>query len=191
MKSKKIVSALLLAGLTGLAATAQAQTFIGGSLGRSEVKEDCGGVACDKTDTGFKIFGGHMYTPNFGVELGWVDLGKATLSAAVPPFGTARAEIESSGVGLWAVGALPLDKSFSLFAKAGVASLKTEITASITGLGSASDDDTSTTFAWGIGAGWNFDRNLGVRVEYERFKPEYENEKYKVDLFSVGLVYRF
>lgn len=59
------------------------------------------------------------------------------------------------------------------------------------GLGSASDSGTNTNVAWGLGGGYNFTKNLGVRLEWERFRAEFQGEKEDVDLLSVGLNYRF
>lgn len=182
---RTLIAIAMLAASVGFSA-AQAQGYVGASVGQSELKEDCtGGVTCDYKDTGFKVFGGYMLMPNFGIEAAYVDLGKATETAP-----GISAQIESSGFGLWAKGVLPID-SFALFAKAGFAYLDTEVSGSISGLGSASVSESNTNFAWGVGGAYHFTKNLGLRVEYERFRVEFRGEKSDVDLLSAGIVYRF
>src|SRR6266480_2733739 len=64
--------------------------YIGGSIGRSQVKIDTGafadettaaglgntGYGANNSDTGWKLFAGYKFHPNFAVEGGYVDLGK-------------------------------------------------------------------------------------------------------------------
>jgi OOP family OmpA-OmpF porin len=165
--------------------TAMAQGYVGASIGQSELKEDCiPGFACDFKDTGFKLYGGYMFTPNLGVEGAYVDLGKARLSV-----GSASGDLEATGFALLGKAVLPIDQ-FSLFAKLGFAYLDTEFSATGPG-GSASISESNTDVVWGVGAGYSFTRNLGVRVEYERFRAELPGVKSDVDLLSVGVTYRF
>ncbi len=179
-------SLLLAALLASSVSVAQAQGYVGASAGQTELKEDCtGGVICDYKDTGFKVFGGWMFMPYFGVEAAYVDLGKATES--VPGI---SAQIESSGFGLWAKAALPIE-NFALFAKAGFAYLDTKVSGSVSGIGSASVSESNGNPAWGVGAAFNFTKNFGVLVEYERFRVEFQGDKSDVDMMSAGLVYRF
>jgi OOP family OmpA-OmpF porin len=170
---------------------AMAQGYIGASIGQSDLNVDCAGtITCDTKDTGFKIFGGYMFTPNLGIEGAYFDLGKSTQSGVVPPFGTVTAEFKASGFAVYGVALAPIDQ-FSVFAKLGIASTKVKLSGTVSGLGSASDSETNTNVAWGLGAGYNFTKNLGVRLEWERFRAEFQGEKEDVDLLSVGLNYRF
>lgn len=182
---RTLIGLALLAACAGFS-VAQAQGYVGASIGQSELKESCdAGVTCDFKDTGYKLFGGYMFSPNFGVEAAWVDLGKATLS--VPGL---SAELKSSGFGLWGTAVLPID-SFSLFAKAGFAYLDTKLTGTVTGLGSGSESESNANFAFGVGAAYDITKNLAVRVEYERFRIEFQSEKSDVDLLSAGVLFRF
>ena len=56
--------------------------YIGGSLGRSEMKDACEGVAisCDKTDKAWKIFGGYQFNRNLAAGLAYTDLGETKAS---------------------------------------------------------------------------------------------------------------
>ena len=69
---KKILSAVALAAACG---AASAQGYAGALIGMTKFTDDCP-VACDKSDTGFKIYGGYEVMPNLSVEAAYTDFGK-------------------------------------------------------------------------------------------------------------------
>lgn len=164
--------------------------YIGASLGQSKINDVCDGIVgtCDDKDTGWKIFGGYQFNRYFAVEGGYVDFGKATatdVSLGTPISGDAE------GWGLFATGlaTLPINEQFGVFAKAGLAYTKADVTAVVGGV-SVSDDDSGTDLVYGVGAKFDFTKNFGMRVEFERFK-DVGNFDSDVDLLSAGLVYKF
>ncbi|TXF13029.1 outer membrane beta-barrel protein [Pelomicrobium methylotrophicum] len=164
--------------------------YIGASLGQSKINDVCDGIVgtCDDKDTGWKIFGGYQFNRYFAVEGGYVDFGKATatdVSLGTPISGDAE------GWGLFATGlaALPINEQFGVFAKAGLAYTKADVTVVVGGV-SVSDDDSGTDLVYGVGAKFDFTKNFGMRVEFERFK-DVGNSDSDVDLLSAGLVYKF
>ena len=191
---KQLVKPVFLATTLLIASTAMAADTgwnIGASVGGSRLNisnSDCAGITCDKNDTGFKLYGGYAFAPNVGIEVAYVDLGEATFSD-----GTLDGSMSDSGVAAYGIGTYPIN-DFSLFAKAGVTSLKTTIKGSIPGL-TASDSSTNTNFAWGIGAGYNFNENVTAILEWERYKGEFSDlgfhESEDVDLFSIEARYNF
>ena len=188
---KRLIGNLIVLSVSAFASVCLAQGYIGGSVGLTDADADCTGTtSCDNKDTGFKFFGGYMFTPNFGVEGAYFDLGKAKQSGVVPPFGNVSAEFKASGFGIYAIGVAPIDQ-FSVFGKVGFASTKVKLSGTVAGLGSASESETNTNVAWGLGAGYNFNKNLGIRAEWERFRGEFQSEKVDVDLLSIGVKYTF
>lgn len=201
-KTSLLVTGLALA--TGLlaphAALAQDKGFyIGLGAGQSDAKDACselGGVgfsgSCDDTSTGKKIFLGYQFTQNFAVEGGYVDLGKFKASGTVlgvPVSAYAKAKTWQ----LVAVGTLPLANNFSLFGKAGLHNWDAD--AGVTALGlTSTTSDKGIDLTFGVGAGYEITKNLGLRLEWERFRHVGEDDttgKSDVDLLSVGLRYRF
>src|SRR2546423_13384566 len=70
--------------------------YIGGSIGQSKFKVDCGG--CDTKDTAFRLFGGYQINRNIAGEPGYTQLSKLG--------GTGRGESHTPGtswVFSWAV----------------------------------------------------------------------------------------
>jgi OOP family OmpA-OmpF porin len=189
-------ASIIAASLASGAAFAQVGPYVGASIGMSNYStEECFGD-CDKTDIGGKIFGGYMFTPYIGGEVMYGSFGKAKVGFTdivngVPV--TANGEFKSSGWAAFLVGQYPID-NFRLFGKLGFARLDNElsITATSGPFGAAADDsDSSTEFAWGLGATYMFNKNLGVRAEYENFKWSWEDSSDNISFWSIGIQYSF
>ena len=180
-RSYKIAVAALLAA--GTFAAQAADFFAGASLGLSRYKtEDYPGVSVDRSDTGYKVFGGATFTPNFSLEAGYVNLGKLTATD-----GVTSGSIRGTGFYVDAVGEFPVANQFSLFGKVGA--FRGEAKASVPGIGSAKDTGTDVKF--GIGGAYAFNKNLSLRAEVERYRFNVFDDKGDTDLYSVGLSYRF
>lgn len=72
-----------------------------------------------------------------------------------------------------AVGTLPLPYNFSLFARAGMVRSETEV--SVIGTGAAvvprsNCKDKGWGYHAGVGAAFDFHKNVGVRIEWERYR---------------------
>ena len=188
--------------------------YIGGSIGNSQVDIDSAGFSTflaseglgntisgsDDKDSGFKLFAGYRFNRHLALEGGYVDLGSFSVSARVASLDgvaivpqTVTGTVETKdGLNLAAVGILPLGGGgFSLFGKAGLYSIKS--TTRIAGPGGAiSESDRKEDLLVGLGASYDFARNFGVRVEWERFMDVgTESNEGDIDLISIGLVYRF
>jgi len=189
--------------------------YIGGSIGQSRVKLDTGGLSRDlaaagmanngfsanETDTGFKLFGGYRFHPNFAVEGGYAELGKFSASGTVTTFNfvpivplPTKVTIEvGQGLHLAVVGNVPLANQFSVFGRLGAYDMRTEMKVTVSGI-SSSESARNTGFLLGAGVGYDFTRNVGMRVEWEQFNKVGDKDKTgqgDVGLLSVGLVYRF
>ena len=175
---KALLAVVLPAAFLAISAPAVAQQsdagwYVGGSYGMTtfDVSGVPAGVSVDDSDSGFKIFGGFQFTKNWGAEVGYVDFGKAGIGG----FG----DIGVTALTLAGTGTLPLNESFSLLGKVGMANWDAS--------GSASSGDSGTDLFYGIGARYNFNKNLSVQVEFETFSAEDDS----VNMTSVGLRYKF
>jgi len=149
----------------------------------------------DDTDTGYKVQLGYRINQNFAVEGGYLDLGKMKYTAAFTG-GAASAEAKADGWNIALVGSVPVGQNLSLFAKLGMIDAKVKVNVSATGPGGAaagSADDTSWKGNYGIGASYALSDKWAVRAEYERFNDlgDSNTGKGDVDLFSVGVVFKF
>jgi OOP family OmpA-OmpF porin len=191
--NKKALVAVLGVTAAAFAFPAAAQNlsavYIGGGVGQSKYKIDCGGgLSCDDKDTSFRLFGGYQFTPNISAELGYADHGKAKLSG---PGGTdelAATAWDLSGIFQWPFS----NTGVSVFGRLGLYVGKVELS------GPDHGDKTSSNVTFGLGAGYDFNRNIGVRAEWQRYsKMKARNDatgvedEGDVDALTIGVLYRF
>ena len=162
-------------------AQAQSPWYVGGSVGQMEAKGSCpAGLTCDFKDNSWKVFGGYQLNRNFAIEGTYLDGGKISVSS-----GGVTAKGEISSWGLAALGILPLGgDQFSLFGKVGLMDTKQKFSASGPGI-TSTGVDTGSEVNWGVGGTFNFNRNLGLRAEWERL------DKSEVDIVTIGIQYKF
>jgi OmpA-OmpF porin, OOP family len=179
----------LLAGTIAVfaASTAVAQggaVYVGGSLGQATFREFCVDaptvLACDDKGMAWKLFGGYRFNPFFAVEASYVDFGEieGTLSTGS---GRRVIPLSQSGLGLAVVGSYGFTPRFSVFGKAGFLMTEQETPASASG----NTQREETELHYGIGARFAFAPAWSARAEWER------TEKTKVDLWSIGVEFRF
>lgn len=113
-------------------------------------------------DTAIKLLAGYQFHPNIAAEVAYgmlYDKGGA----------------EANALELVAVGLFPVANQLSVLGKFGFAHID------------ADPGERNTEITWGIGAQYDFNRNLGLRAQWQR----YETDPDEVDLLSVGVVWRF
>jgi OmpA-OmpF porin, OOP family len=192
--NKKLLSRTLLTGLLVVPLASVAQTrddsyswlpftthgYFGAAAGQSSFDLNCSpGFSCDDKDSAFKIYTGGKFHNVFGVELGYVDLGKVDFG-----IGTAKAR----GVNLSLVANLPLNEAFAVFGKVGSTYGSTEAPVFLEG------NKRERGFGKSYGAGLEFSlgRNWGIRGEWERQTFEFANNGDRdVDLGTIGVHYKF
>jgi OOP family OmpA-OmpF porin len=152
----------------------------------------------DEDSFGWKAFAGWRFNPYLAVEGGYVGLGRANLQYTIPGFaGSADVKVTDSAWTLAAVGSYPFGQGFSVLGKLGAAFhyTKTDLNVSVPGAAAgATVSDRRTGFLWGVGAGYDFNPNLGVRVEYENFGTAGESEntgRMGTSLVSGSAIVRF
>ena len=184
--------------------------YIGGSLGQSRANNvgDCSDVfdivnSCSvKTkDTGWRLFAGYQINQNAAIEGSYVDLGTFTISgsgriAGTPVFGNASGSDKANGFSLDAVGTLPVNAPVGLVGRIGVFAWTLDASATASGGGisaSASDKPKGVSLDFGVGVKYDFDRDIGIRGEFERFTNIGNDTtgKSDIDLISASILYRF
>ncbi len=209
---KALLSLLFLAlaafGLPVLAQAPLTGFYAGAGVGLAKARSVCttnwlpagttiGG--CDNKDTGWKLYGGYQFTPHWGAEVGYLDFGKQRWAVASGGVLPATAEAETKAWQLVATGTVPLipgstwsSPGFSLFGKLGLYRSDTDVRANGTGVG-VSASGSSTDWTWGLGARWDFTRNVSMRIEFERFNNTGNNTigTSDFDIYSIGAMFRF
>jgi len=113
----------------------------------------------------------------------------ATVKDAIPG-GSVNAEAKSSGFGAFLTAQYPVE-NWAVFGKIGFGWLDNELTVTANPYGARSDSDSSTEFAWGLGLTYMFNKNVGIRGEYENFKYGFRNESDNITFWSLGVQYKF
>ena len=183
MKKHLLVALLGTALILPIAAQAEG-AYIGASVGRAESELNVDGFSLKDSDTGFKLTAGYEFTKNFGVEVGYADLGKPSIAA-----GGDMVFAEPRSYYLAGTATYPIDQAFSVFAKAGVTNNRTKVG----GTGISTEKFTHTAAILGVGAAYNFTKNIAGVIEYENFGKTLDEQgtTLKSDLVSIGLRYKF
>jgi OOP family OmpA-OmpF porin len=180
LMQKKVLAATVVAAFAALPTLAMAQArggnsdlgfYAGASVGQS--KSDC--------------IGGYKFHPNIAVEGGYAPLGETSASVLG---GNVTAEANAwdiEGVGSWGLG-----NNFSVFGKLGFYNAEVKLG------GVASGKKTTTDLLYGLGGQYDFNRNLGLRLEWTRYSgvksPDvagFSTGDNDIDVLSVGALWRF
>ena len=183
----------LAAGLILVAASsAHAQAYVGGNIGWAKLSVDCSGVPnCDRTDTGYKAYGGYRFGEGFAVEGVYFDWGKATGQDS-----TLSAEVKGSGWGLGVAYFLPFATDFSAVGRLGAVRNQGKLRVNDSYLGMS---ESNTTNSWqvygGIGVAYNVMPNLAITAEADFSRVKYgaagESDTSTSSLYSFGLRFSF
>lgn len=183
--------------------------YVGGNVGQSRAKIDdaritsglLGGgftttsMTDDNRDTGYKLFGGYQFNDYFAVEGGYVNLGSFGFTSTTVPAGSLHGNIKLEGVNLDLVGILPITQRFSAFGRVGAfyADAKDNFTgAGLVNVTTPNPSKSDVNYKAGLGLQYAFTDSVGMRLEAERYRVnDAVGNKGDIDLFSVGLVYRF
>jgi OOP family OmpA-OmpF porin len=172
MQKKSLVIALSAALLAPMAALGQG-LYLGGGIGDSELDE------FGNSNTSLRLLGGYWFSDRFALELAYQDFGTFKKRAV-------RAEAESLSIS--ALGALPINQQWSLFARAGLARTSTEVRA-----GGWRDSDDDFSLALGLGVSWLVAPQVELRADYELLHDVSfgSTDDSDIDTFGVSAVYRF
>ncbi len=143
---------------------------------------DCGGTAfvCDRTDRAVKLSAGTMPGDFWGVELGYLDLGRIARAG-----GTTRAQ----GLNFSLVGKAPLGR-LNLFGKLGTTYGRTEsLTAASTAIPGGSGHGLGLSY--GAGLSFDFTPRLSATLEWDSNDFRFVGGRDQVRSTSLGLQYRY
>jgi hypothetical protein len=160
-----------------LARVAQAEPYIGASVGSASIEASVDGMAFDEKDSAGKLMIGYIFDlPLFdlSLEASYVDFG-------APANDALGSSLEIKGIDAFVVAGLDFGL-VGAFVKAGTIAWDADARA-----GSFSSSSDGTDSAYGLGVRFNV-ASLFLRLEYERFDIDRADD---VDLLSAGLVWRF
>ena len=211
----KLVRAMGALGLVGFAAVngqagaADEGWYLGAGIGQSREKNHHPRITSelqaqgltttsiddDSRKVGFKLLGGMKFNRNFAVEASYFHLGEFGFTAHTSPPGTLNGKIKLQGVGVDAVGILPLMDQFSAFGRLGLQYAQAKDTFTGTGAVTVPNPNPSKSaggYKAGLGLQYDFTPSLGLRGEWEVYRVnDAVGNHGNINTFMVGLVYMF
>lgn len=148
----------------------------------------------DDKNTGWKLLGGYGFNEHLALEAAYADLGDVEIAASLAPNASQRAQASMRGASLDLVGTLPLSPVVSAFARVGINDLRIRQSFSNPALSPyfVNGSERGTNAKYGFGLQFDFSESLALRAEAERYHVEGNRvTDDRVDMFSLGLVYRF
>lgn len=144
--------------------------YIGIAAGSAELSNSS---AVDASDAQDRIFAGAYFNKNFGVEVGYSNLGDYQSSTSITAW-------QYSSYYAALVAKYAINKKIDINGKFGIAKFKVDYSSNPT-------DREGTEATFGIGATYNVNKKFAISIDYTRtdFNP------IDVDSYSIGLIYNF
>ncbi|MBK6616175.1 outer membrane beta-barrel protein [Ottowia sp.] len=178
---------LLAAAALCLCGSAMAQGYVGIAAGPSHFSLDCtGATSCDNNDTAFKVVGGYSFGNGFSAELGYVSFGKAKAADS-----SVTAEMKAAGPTLGIAYQHQFNREWGTGVRLGVSNMKTTMSGTVSGLGSATLSETNATPYYGFAVNYMLAKNWKVEAGLDFSKAEIRSEKGTVRALTLGAAYAF
>ena len=142
-------------------------------------------------DNGYKLFGGYQFNRNFGVELGYFNLGKFSYDTTTAT-GPLSGKYDVEGINLDMVGTFPMSERWSALARLGAQYANTRSTFGGSGLGlmtTTSPRKEESNLKVGVGLQYELSNSLFLRGEAERYRiNDALDNRGDINHFSLSLV---
>jgi OmpA-OmpF porin, OOP family len=151
----------------------------------------------DESSSGWKMFAGYRFHPNWALEGGYNNLGSYDFEGQViADPGSVQARFKANDWHVTVLGIMPLNEDWEVFGKAGVGYWRTQLQASGTfsAQGAQQVKSHGTGPVFGVGTLFRLSNNLSARAEWERFHRVGEASgtgKADIDSASLGLQYNY
>jgi OOP family OmpA-OmpF porin len=158
-------------------------SYLGLSLGRSTYNLACPttSLTCDDRDTAVRLYGGAIKGNYWGVELGYLDLGRIAREG-----GMTRAQ----GLNLSLVGKAPLVSSLGVFGRLGTIYGRTETSTS--GAAIAAGTEQGFGLSYGVGLSYDFTSRLSATLAWDSNDFRFAGGgREPVRSTNLGLQYRY
>ena len=173
--------ALVCLTLSSTAAATEAGQWYGRlEIGHSDVEVEVDDLSADDTDTAYGLRVGHYFTPQFAVEGFYSILGDRSIEGV-------SYDMDAAGLGVVGKKNFGADNTgFFIAGRAGVQSVNTKLSAAGVSL-----RDRATKPYCGVGAGYDFDHNNGLSLNYDYNKGDLFNADVTAQSLTLGYEYRF
>ena len=161
----------------------KSRASVGLSLGRTRYAAPCGATSfnCDSTDNSVQIYAGAMPSDFWGVELGYLDMGRISRGG-----GTTKAQ----GLNLSLVAKAPLWQSLGVFGKLGTTYGRTESSA-LLGSGAGNGAERGFGLSYGAGVSYDFTSRLSATLAWDSHEFHFSGGRDPVRSTSLGMQYKY
>jgi OOP family OmpA-OmpF porin len=181
MKKIAIAVVLLSAVVVPVVPAAASDMYVGIRVGEAKTNIDndtFNAAGFNSTNpTGWGVFVGHDFNPNFAVEAEYLNLGEIKGS---------NHSLKSTGFSVSGVGSFPINEQFSLFGKLGYAVITGKPGGTFTG-----SDANNRAVTYGLGGQFNVTPAVGVRLGWDRYHFNDTALNGNANLFYVGGLFKF
>ena len=177
----------LASGCLAQAATPRAMGLYGGYVGlgagasKYDLRSGPGSLAFDDSDTAIKLYTGAYFHPNLGLELGYLDLGKARRLGG---------STSARGLNFSLVGRLPVTTQLDLLGKVGSFYGRTN-TQGVGGYGMQLGKASGFGLSYGAGLRWAFTPQWSAVLEWDRQRLHFSDRMADVDTTTLGLQFSY
>lgn len=154
---------------------------LSGGMAKYDLRSGSGGFTFDDRDTAIKLYAGAYFHPNLGLELGYLDMGKARRIGG---------STSARGLSLSLVGRLPLNTQLDLLGRLGSVYGRTD-TRGFGGYGVQPGKGSGFGLSYGAGLRWAFTPQWSAVLEWERQRLHFSDRMSDVDTTTLGLQYRY
>lgn len=158
------------------------RTYLGLTLGRSQTDLSCSAASllCDRQDRSAQLYAGTMIGNFWGVELGYIDMGRAA---------RAGSETRAQGLNLSLIGRARVANSLGVFGKVGTTYGRTETSSLGAGIATASGQGFGLSY--GAGLSFDFTPRLSATLEWDSNDLRFGGGRDPVRSTSLGLQFRY
>ena len=152
-------------------------------------------ITHDQHDAAYKVFGGYQFSPYFGMEAGYFNLGEFGFKSITTPTGSLDGRIKLDGMNIDLVGTMPVNDQLSLLGRIGVHNARARDTFTTTSgvtVTQSNPEVRETNYKAGFGFSYKFSQSMSLRGELERYRiNDAVGNKGDINVASLSLVFPF
>lgn len=166
--------------------SSMAQIYMGAAGGLTNQDVNCDGwSSCDKSDTGFKLYGGYRFTPIVSGEVTYTDFGKVGLST--PGF---SGSYSGKALGLGAAFTVPLANKLYGVGRVGLANTEADYDSSNVVFYSSTSDSSIEPY-FGLALNYALTPQLSLTGSFDYTHFDYPRGSGGATLFAIGVSFAF
>jgi predicted porin len=184
---KRIILATIATLACNLALAAEPGPYLSASVGSAEQKIRTSGLSVEMSDTAFQLAGGYRYANNVGIEAGYTNMGKGTVSAD-----TASVSSKPKSIHLAVTYSYNLTPDFALTGKLGGVHTRTVLSAHDS-TDFVSEAELRNSLLTGVGVSYTFKPRVELTADYQNFGKivRRNGDGLRAHVVSVGVRYSF